>query len=177
MIRASAAALLSLALVTCPAFAQDGPLRRAGRALDATGKNIRSRVETDVARAQSAVQEREMLNRVMRRIEWDKQFVGSALRVESRPGGAIILRGSVTDATVKLRAVDLAQNTLGVTSVTDELAVVKEVRVIQANPAPIVIESIPSVGKEVRVIESAPAPIVIESTPAEPAEAKVNGKP
>ncbi|SIO64682.1 BON domain-containing protein [Singulisphaera sp. GP187] len=152
MTRLFAIALMSLALVGSSAFAQDGPLRRAGRALDNTGKNIRSRVETDVARAQSAVQERDTLNRVMRRIEWDKQFVGSALRIESRPGGAIVLRGSVIDPTVKLRAVDLAQNTLGVTSVVDELAVVKEVRVIQANPAPVVIETTPSVPAETKII-------------------------
>lgn len=172
MIRASAAAFLSLVLVACPAFSQDGPLRRAGRALDATGKNIRSRVETDVARAQSLAMEREMLNRVVRRIEWDKQFVGSALRVESRPGGTIVLRGSVTDASVKLRAVDLAQNTLGVTSVIDELGVVKEVRVIQATPVPSAIGVTQSGVGEVRVNQVDPAPVVIESTPAVPVEPK-----
>ncbi|WP_406696633.1 BON domain-containing protein [Singulisphaera sp. Ch08] len=177
MIRSVATALLSLALIASTSFAQDGPLRRAGRALDATGKNIRSRVETDVARAQSAVQEREMLNRVVRRIEWDKQFVGSALRVESRPGGAIVLRGSVTDEVVRLRAVDLAQNTLGVTSVTDELAVAKGARVIQASPIPSVIETSPSVTTEVKVTPGGAGPIIIESTPSVPAEPKLIEKP
>jgi hypothetical protein len=28
---------------------------------------------------------------------WDKRFVGSALQLESRPGGAAVLRGSVID--------------------------------------------------------------------------------
>src|SRR3954452_2316059 len=36
---------------------------------------------------------------------------------------------------VKARAVDLVQNTIGVTSVVDELAVMKDVKVIQAKPA------------------------------------------
>lgn len=164
MLRAAAVALLSLAVVISTAFAQDGPLRRAGRALDNTGKNIRNRVESEVARGQSIAQEREMLNRVVRRIEWDKQFVGSALRVEARPGGGIILRGSVVDSNVKARAVDLAQNTLGVTSVVDELAVIKEVRVIPSNPT-------------TTVIESAPATTIIESTPSVPAEPKPVEKP
>jgi hypothetical protein len=148
MSRTLSASLVAVTLVSSAVFAQDGPLRRAGQALDNAGKNIRYRVETEIARGQVAVQDREVLHRVARRIEWDKQFLGSTMRIEVRPGGAVVLQGSVRDDAVKLRAVDVVGNTIGVSSVIDELAVVKDVKVIKAKPAGRVIESTPSVTTE-----------------------------
>ena len=120
------------------------PSGALGQALDRAGKNIRYRVETEVSRGQEAVQDREVLHRVARRIEWDKQFLGSTMRIEVQPGGRVILQGSVLNDAVKLRAVDVVGNTIGVTAVVDELAVVKDVKVIKAQPAGRVIESRPS---------------------------------
>ena len=140
MTRTFAASLLFLTLTVSLAIAQDGPLRRAGQALDRTGKNIRARVETEVARGEVVAQERDVLIRVMRRIEWDKRFVGSTIQIESRAGGTVVLRGSVLTPEVKVRAVEQAANTIGVTSVVDELAVVKEVKVIRPKPASTAIE-------------------------------------
>jgi hyperosmotically inducible protein len=142
----SFAILLTLSVTVAAAFAQDdpGPIRRAGQALDRAGKNIRYRVETEVSRGQEAVQDREVLHRVAKRIEWDKQFLGSTMRIEVQPGGRVVLRGSVLTDAVKLRAVDVASNTIGVAGVVDELAVVKDVKVIKTKPADAVIESRPS---------------------------------
>ena len=145
------ASLAALAFVGV-AVAQDGPLNRAGQALDRAGKNIRSRVETEVARGQIAAEERDVLNRVLRRIEWDKRFVGSTLQLESRAGGTVVLRGSVLNDLVKQRAVEIVENTIGVAAVVDELAVVKEVKVIKSRPAAAVIEVTPPVPSETKVI-------------------------
>ena len=153
MIRATSAALLSLSLLSSAALAQDGPLNRFGRALDQTGKNIRSNVETEVARNQITAQERDVLNRVGKRIDWDKLMVGSTLRLEVQPGGVVVLQGSVPNDAVRLRAVDLVQNTTGVTSVVDQLAVVKTVRVIEATPTPV-----PTTAIEVTTPPPVPAP-------------------
>jgi hypothetical protein len=153
MHRSLAAALVALSLVVTAAFAQDGPIRRAGQALDRAGKNIRSRVETEVARGQAAIAERELLGRVSRRIEWDKQLVGSTIQMEVQPGGAVILRGSVLNEKVKARAVDLVENTIGVTRVVDELAVVKEVKVIEARPGARVIGVTPPATAETEVVK------------------------
>jgi hypothetical protein len=51
----------------------------------------------------------------------------------------VILRGSVANETARKQAVALTQGTLGVTAVVDELAVVKDVRVVPAAPAEVVI--------------------------------------
>jgi osmotically-inducible protein OsmY len=139
----SFAILLTLSCTVAAAFAQDNPIRRAGQALDRAGKNIRYRVETEVARGQEAIQDREVLHRVARRIEWDRQFLGSTMRIEVQPGGRVVLQGSVPTDAVKLRAVDVVQNTIGVSAVVNELAV-KEAKVIPASPSGRVVESKPS---------------------------------
>src|SRR5689334_19015122 len=82
MTRFLAAFVLMLSLIASAVVAQDGPLRRAGQALDRTGKTIRARVESEVARGEIVAQERDVLTRVMRRIEWDKRFVGSTIQIE-----------------------------------------------------------------------------------------------
>jgi hyperosmotically inducible periplasmic protein len=128
------AAFLSLALASV-AQAQDGPLNRIGRGLDQTGKNIRATVEDGVARGQITAQERDVLARVGKRIDWDKKMAGSTLRLEVQPGGVVILQGSVLNEAAKLRAVDLVESTTGVTSVVDQIAIVKSVKVIQPTPA------------------------------------------
>ena len=151
MKRTLAASLMALALAGV-AIAQDGPLQRAGQVLDRTGKHIRARVETEIARGQASAEERDVLHRVLRRIEWDKRLTGSTLQLESRAGGTLVLRGSVLSVVVKRQAVELVENTIGVTAVVDELAVVKEVKVIRTTPAAGVIKVTPPVASETRVI-------------------------
>ena len=143
----STAVALSIVLISA-AHAQDGPLRRVGRAFNRTGRNIRVNVENEVFRGQINAQEWEILHRVGKRIEWDKQLIGSAMRLEAQPGGVVILQGSVLTAAAKMRAVDIVEYTIGVTTVVDQLAVVEEVRVIEAVP---------------RVIESKPEVIEVET--------------
>jgi hypothetical protein len=141
MIRSFTFTALSLALFASSSMAQDGPLNRVGRALDQTGKDIRATVENGVARGQINAQERDVLNRVGKRIEWDKKLAGSTLRLEVQPGGVVILQGSVLSEAARLRVVDLTESTTGVSSVVDQLAVVKTVKVIEAPPTPGVIET------------------------------------
>ena len=145
----SFAAVCTLALTVSVASAQDGILSRTGRALDNAGRNIRNTVDSEIARGQMEAQDREVLDRVMRRVEWDKQLVGSTITFVVQPDRAVVLRGSVLSSALKSRAVDLVSNTIGVTTVVDELAVVKDVKVIKAKPT-------------VRIIET-PAPVTIET--------------
>jgi hyperosmotically inducible protein len=152
MTRTLSAALLAVALASPAVWAQDGPLRRAGRALDNAGKNVRDRVETEVARGQVSAAERDLLNRVTLRLSWDKQLANSALRLEVQVDGTAVLRGSVLSDAAKRRAVDLVENTVGVTRVVDELAVVKDVKVIQAPPAGAIISTPVTEGVETKVI-------------------------
>ena len=109
-------AALVIVLVATSGFAQDAATRRANRTIRA--------------------QEKEVLNRVTQRVEWDKQLTGSTLQVEVQPGGTVVLKGSVMSEAAKVRAVDLVENTTGVESVIDELAVVKSVKIHDASSSP-----------------------------------------
>ncbi|HEX8200926.1 MAG TPA: BON domain-containing protein [Isosphaeraceae bacterium] len=138
MTRPVSAALLGLTVLATITHAQ-GPLQRAGQALDNTGRNIRRGVENAVTRSQITAQERELLGRVSQRLTYDKQLAGSALRLTVGSDGAVVLQGSVAAEAARSRAVDLAESTLGVTAVVDELAVVQDVKVIQAAPAQVIV--------------------------------------
>ncbi len=140
MERSIALSLVTLALTVPAASAQEGVLSRTGRALDNAGRGIRNAVETEVDRGRADADDREVLGRVVRRLEWDKPMVGSTIQVQVQPGGIVYLRGSVRSAVHKQRAAALVESTVGVSSVVDELAVVKEVKVIQAKPPTRVVE-------------------------------------
>lgn len=62
---------------------------------------------------------------VKARLAADKRFTGVEFKVTAE-GGAVTLRGVVPDARVKRLAVGVAQNTVGVDSVVDELAIPAE---------------------------------------------------
>ena len=140
MDRSIALSFAALALMASTAPAQEGILSRTGRAFDNAGRGIRNAVETEVERGQIDANDREVLNRVIRRLEWDKPMVGATIQVQVQPGGVVYLRGSVRSAGHKQGAAALVESTVGVAGVVDELAVVKEVKVIQARPTTRVVE-------------------------------------
>jgi hyperosmotically inducible periplasmic protein len=131
---------LTLALTVTSASAQEGILSRTGRALDNAGRGIRSAVDTGIAQGQMDAEEREVLTRAMRRVEWDKFLASSLIQFEVRPSRTIVLRGSVPSTEHKKRAADLVASTVGVITVVDELAVLKDVKVIQSKPATRIVE-------------------------------------
>jgi len=123
-----------------------GVVERAGEALDNAGRNIRRGVENAVARGEAAAREASVFDRVYARIHWDKKLTDSVIELEVQSDGTTTLRGAVADAGAKKRAVILARDTVGVTTVVDELSVAGASRVI---PAPAV--------KPARVVPPAPS--------------------
>jgi hypothetical protein len=152
MDRFFAFALVSVALGVSSASAQEGILSRTGRALDNAGRGIRNAVETEVARGQIDAEDREVVARVMSRLQWDKYLVTSTITLDVQPGRTVILRGSVPTAIHKQRAADMVASTVGVLSVVDELAVVKDVQVIKAVPSAKVIVVTPPAPTEAAAI-------------------------
>ncbi|WZP00692.1 BON domain-containing protein [Isosphaeraceae bacterium EP7] len=161
------AALVAVAAIAPLAWGQQGAAQRAGQALDNAGKNVRRGVENAVARGRAAVQEQDLLDRVYSRIHWDKALVGSAIELEVRADGTAILRGPVTSAAAKERALDLVESTVGVTTIVNELVIGKEVQVIETAPATTTTTT--TTVKPKRVIITPPV--------AEPRGAKVIVKP
>ncbi|WP_165069809.1 BON domain-containing protein [Paludisphaera rhizosphaerae] len=162
--------LAALLIVACASSAQaQGILNRAGEALDNAGRTIRQGVENAVNRTEVAVQERDLAASVVHRVRSDKRLTSSTIQMEVRPDGSVVLRGSVIDAAARKTAVELVENTIGVTTVVDELALMKDVKVIEAKPTTTIIETKPPG----TVIERTPAPKVITSKPVAPAQPPV----
>lgn len=132
--------MLSFALLTASLVAANaeckaqGVVERAGQALDNAGRNIRRGVENAVARGEAAVRETDVFGRVYGRIHWDKKLADSVIELEVQADGTTTLRGAVADAAAKKRAVVLARDTVGVTTVVDELTIADAARVIPASP-------------------------------------------
>lgn len=158
MFRTFAAAVLCIAL--SPLAQAQGVLERAGQTLDRAGQNIRRSVENGIARGQITAQENDLLARVSERIKWDKRLSGTSLNLIVSADNSVTLRGSVTNAAAKAMAVEIVENTVGVTAVVNEIAVVKEVKVVRPEVAPktVVVEEV----KVVRPAVVVPKPVVVE---------------
>ena len=85
---------IALALTVSAASGQEGILSRTGCS-DNAGRGIRNAVETGIAEGQIDAQERDVLNRVSRRLEWDKHLLASTIMITIQPGRVVTLRGSV----------------------------------------------------------------------------------
>jgi hypothetical protein len=83
----------ALAFTVSTASAQEGILSRTGRALDNAGRGIRNAVDNGIAEGQMDAEEREVLNRVSRRLEWDKHLFASSIVITVQPGRVVTLRG------------------------------------------------------------------------------------
>jgi hyperosmotically inducible protein len=127
-------ALLTASMVASADCKAQGVVERAGEALDNAGRNIRRGVEGAVARGQAAAREMSVFERVYARIHWDKKLTDAVIELEVQSDGTTTLRGAVADAAAKKRAVILARDTVGVTTVVDELSIADAARVIPASP-------------------------------------------
>ncbi len=64
-----------------------------------------------------------VVSRVYGRLHWDKALTDATITVDSREDGVIVLRGSVADSAAKSKAETLTSETVGVTSVVNELGI------------------------------------------------------
>jgi hypothetical protein len=131
---------IAIAIGLAPAaWAQgEGAAERAGKSLDRAATSIRKGVENAVDTVTSSVEQKELQTRTYYRIHWDRTLNKAPIQVDVSADGSVVLRGSVTDAAAKSRAVDLAHTTVGVKKVVDQLAVgpVKVKTVPSSPPTP-----------------------------------------
>ena len=151
MIRSVAAALLLLSVKRVARFRTGWPASARRQAIDNAGKNIRYRVESEVARGQANAQSENCWAASCAELSGTSDLWVPRCNMKFGPAERWFC-GSVLNDAAKSKAVELIENTIGVTSVVDELAVVKAVKVIEAKPATQVIEVTPPVGPETKVI-------------------------
>ena len=104
--------------------------KKVGEKLDEVGREIKAGLnragnatKDQFARAKSSIQAMGVESRVYGRLHWDKALNDAMIDLSATGDGVVKLDGTVADAKAKRRAVELTQDTVGVTRVIDRLAV------------------------------------------------------
>jgi hyperosmotically inducible protein len=104
--------------------------QRVGETLDRTGQSIRrgagdaaDSIKAGFAKSRAAVHNMGLEARIYGRLHWDKALVDAPIELDAQQGGVVVLTGSVASAEAKTKAVALAQDTVGVLRVVDQLTV------------------------------------------------------
>ncbi len=104
--------------------------QKVGAKVDSAVQDIKSglRKAGDAAReqfqqAKTSVHNMSVESRVYGRIHWDKALNDANIDLSGGSEGVITLDGTVANAQAKVRAVELARETVGVTQVVNRLAV------------------------------------------------------
>ena len=106
-----------------PAHAQQGIGERLGQQLDEGLERLSSEVREGWASLRKTVDRMGVQGRVYSRLRWDKQIATSQIDIEVQDEDVVALRGEVADAAAKRKAVQLANDTVGVARVIDELTI------------------------------------------------------
>lgn len=114
------------AVVLCGALKADGQQKDSDSISDKVDRGVKaveSRLRETWGDIKRATHRMTVEGRVYARLYWDKSLADAPFKIETRDGGVVVLKGSVTSHEAKRRAVDLAQSTVGVNETVDELAV------------------------------------------------------
>jgi osmotically-inducible protein OsmY len=121
--------VLAVTVVGGAASQDQGAGQRAGERIDEASRSIKrglqeagDAIRHQFSKVRDSVHNMGVESRVYGRLHWDKSLNSSVLQLEFS-NGVVTLRGSVPDAKAKHKAVELAQDTVGVTKVIDQLAV------------------------------------------------------
>ena len=86
--------------------------------------DVAARLKVELQRARAEVDRMGAEARVYARLHWDKALADAKLEIEVQKDGAAILRGTVASETGKLKAGELARDTVGIQRVENDLMVV-----------------------------------------------------
>jgi len=106
-----------------------GAAEKVGSKLDEAGRSIkkgleeaRDAIREQFARVRGSVHNMDVASRVYGRLHWDKTLTTSTLDLDVQ-GGVATLRGAVPNAKAKAKAVELAEDTVGISKVIDQLTI------------------------------------------------------
>jgi osmotically-inducible protein OsmY len=97
--------------------------QKSGQKLDNLTGGVRNKVVGSWHAARGSIGEETLDSRVETRLKWDKLLANRDIQVKTNAQGVVELKGTVADEAQHRRAVELANTTDGVTSVTDSLVV------------------------------------------------------
>ena len=117
-------ALGIVAVLAAPLHAQEGIAEKLGKRLDRGLNKVSEELRQGWAEIRTNVDRLSVQGRVYSRLRWDKATTGAPIDIQVRDENIIVLSGSVSKETARVKAVELARDTVGVSDVIDELKVV-----------------------------------------------------
>jgi len=119
------AACLLCGLVSAqqPQKPQPGAVEKIGEKIDRGLSQIGTELSQAWAEVRKSVEKMGVQGRVYGRLHWDKALENATLDIDVRDGQVVVLKGTVNGAAAKQQAEQLTRDTIGVTSVVNELAV------------------------------------------------------
>jgi len=100
-----------------------GTATKIGEQIDRGLNQIGTELSQAWAEARKSVEKMGVQGRVYGRLHWDKALEGANLEIGVREGNVVVLSGTVTNAAAKVKAEQIARDTIGVNNVVNELAV------------------------------------------------------
>ena len=100
-----------------------GTAEKIGEKIDRGLSQIGTELSQAWAEVRKSVEKMGVQGRVYGRLHWDKALESATLDIDVRDGQVVVLKGKVETSAAKQKAEQLARDTVGVTSVINELAV------------------------------------------------------
>ncbi|MHC5543093.1 BON domain-containing protein [Singulisphaera rosea] len=127
-VKTGALTLVILGSMACVGLAQPGFGERVAEKVQGVGRGLKRGVQ-DVSGAvrkrfeivRADVGRMETHSRVYSRLHWDSMLHNSSIEVHMLRDGTALLKGTVPDEAARAHAVELTKNTVGITSVIDDL--------------------------------------------------------
>jgi hypothetical protein len=113
--------LTSVLIRQAPAQERIG--ERLGEKLDKGLSRLSAELREEWVQMKKSVERMGVHGRVYSRLRWDKGLEGASFEIEVRDKATVVLTGKVGSAAAKVKAVQLAQDTVGVSEVVDQLTV------------------------------------------------------
>ena len=102
---------------------QPGTASQIGEKIDRGLTQIGTELSQAWAEARKSIEKMGVQSRVYGRLHWDKDLEGAKLEISVRDNQSVVLSGNVANAAAKEKAEQLASDTIGVSSVVNELSV------------------------------------------------------
>jgi hypothetical protein len=103
--------------------AQEGTAERIGEQIDRGLEQLGEKLKRTWADIRKSVDELGMQGRVYARLRWDKALADQTIDIQVQKKDIVVLNGVVPDEAAREKAVQLAQDTIGVREVVDQLQV------------------------------------------------------
>src|SRR5262245_5021952 len=100
-----------------------GTAEKIGEKIDRGLSQIGTELSHAWGEVRKSVEKMGVQGRVYGRLRWDKALESAEVDIDVRDNQVVVLKGKVDSAAAKLKAEQLARDTIGVTSVINELTV------------------------------------------------------